>query len=151
MSGVSCCKRVASPRRPLSVQSQHMLFSASWHLGLRDGDDDFWRAWPIVSALSSPARISVTAGCAGGRVFVASFFVAGCFSKVNTLRLGKKVIMSCFSPSEIAPQDIACFNAVCHNLVIVLKCFLDQQPKEHLAGMPRMPSLYTFSLGQMPG
>lgn len=81
-----------------------------------------------------------------------AFSITGCFSKVlETLRLGKKVIMSSFSPSEIAPQAIAHFNAGCRNLAIVIKCFLDQQPEEHLAGMPRTPDLHTFSLDQMPG
>lgn len=81
-----------------------------------------------------------------------AFSITGCFSEVlETLRLGKKVIMSSFSPSEIAPQAIVCSNAVCRNLAIVIKCFLDQQPKEHLAGMPRTPDLHTFSFDQMPG
>lgn len=80
-----------------------------------------------------------------------TFYIAGCFSEVKTLRLGKKVVMSCFSPSEIVPQTIACFNAACCNLAIVLKHFLDGQPKEHIAGMSRISNLHTFSLGQMPG
>lgn len=79
------------------------------------------------------------------------FSIAGCFSKMKTLRLGKKVIASCFTRLRLPHRLLRVLMPRVTILLLFLKRFLDQQPKEHLAGMPRIPSLNTFSLGQMPG
>lgn len=93
-----------------------------WCWRLWDGDDDFWRAWAVMAALNPPARVSVTTGYAGGKGFLACFFHHWLFVWSEKLRLGEKVIISCFSSSEIAPH--ACFNAVSYNLEVVLENFL---------------------------